>query len=193
MKRLFCLLLCLLCLCSAAFAEFTTEATVYDFDDFTIEVPAGTYVQQSEKVAGTPFFIAFPNYNITAATFGDNCNINWSQDDFSALFALISADELAQQLFDAVVSGYALMGTPVTDAQVRAAAYDESGESFTYYSTVTLDVSSLGLGEDAEMTLHQVQMLIDMGEESCYIFTFSSTSSDGMEALIASVNVQPAA
>lgn len=192
MKRLFCLLLCLLCLCSAAFAEFTAEATVYDFDDFTIEVSAGTYVQQAEKAAGTPFFTAYPNYDPNAA-FADNYNIIWSQEDFSALFAQMSADDLAQQLFDTTVSGYALMGISATDAQVLAAAYDESGESFTYYSTMTVDFSGLGLGEDAEMTLHQVQMLIDLGEESCYIFTFSSTSSDGMEALIASANVQPAA
>ena len=196
MKRLFCLLLCLLCLSTAALAEtsteITAEATVYDLGDLTIGVPAGAVVQQGEKVANSPFFTAYPNYDPNAA-FADNYNIVWSQEDFSALFAQMSADDLAQQLFDTTVSGYALMGISATDAQVLAAAYDESGESFTYYSTMTVDFSGLGLGEDAEMTLHQVQMLIDLGEESCYIFTFSSTSSDGMEALIASANVQPAA
>ena len=49
MKRIFCLLLCLLCLCPAARAELTAEATVYDFGDFTLEVPAGAVVQQAEK------------------------------------------------------------------------------------------------------------------------------------------------
>ena len=192
MKRLFCLLLCLLCLCSAAFAEFTAEATVYDFDDFTIEVSAGTYVQQAEKAAGTPFFTAYPNYDPNAA-FADNYNIIWSQEDFSALFAQMSADDLAQQLFDTTVSGYALMGISATDAQVLAAAYDESGETFTYYSTMTMDLSGLGLGADAVMTLHQVQMLVDMGEGNGYIFSFTAGNYDDMNALIASADMQLAA
>ena len=193
MKRLFCLLLCLLCLSTAALAETSTEiiaeATVYDLGDLTIGVPAGAVVQQGEKVANSPFFTAYPNYDPNAA-FADNYNIVWSQEDFSALFAQGSAEALAQQLFDTTVSTYALMGVPVTDAQVLAAAYDESGETFTYYSTMTVDFSGLGLGENAVITLHQVQMLVDMGEENGYVFTFSATDYDGMNALIAAANVQ---
>ena len=55
---------------------------------------------------------------------------------------------------------------------------------------MTVDFSGLGLGENAVITLHQVQMLVDMGEENGYVFTFSATDYDGMNALIASANVQ---
>ena len=138
MKRIFCLLLCLLCLCPAALAENPAGGgmVTYDFDDFTIDVPAGAVVQQGEKVANSPFFTAYPNYDPNAA-FADNYNIVWSQEDFSALFAQGSAEALAQQLFDATVSTYALMGVPVTDAQVLAAAYDESGEYLIYIDAQT--------------------------------------------------------
>ncbi len=196
MKRMICLLLCLFCLLTAALAEtsveITAEATVYDLGDFTIGVPAGAVVQQGEKAAGSPFFTVYPDYDPNAA-FADNYNIAWSQEDFSALFAQGSAEALAQQLFDTTVSTYALMGVPVTDAQVLAAAYDESGETFTYYSTMTMDLSGLGLGADAVMTLHQVQMLVDMGEGNGYIFSFTAGNYDDMNALIASADMQLAA
>ena len=76
MKRIFCLLLCLLCLCPAALAELTAEATVYDFGDFTLEVPAGAVVQQAEKTENAPFFACYPNYD-AAADFTTNYTIRW--------------------------------------------------------------------------------------------------------------------
>ena len=90
MKRLFCLLLCLLCLSTAALAEtsteITAEATVYDLGDLTIGVPAGAVVQEGEKTAGAAFFAVYPYYDATQA-FNDNYNIVWVPQDFSLLFA----------------------------------------------------------------------------------------------------------
>ena len=90
MKRIFCLLLCLLCLCPAALAELTAEATVYDFGDFTLEVPAGAVVQQAEKTENAPFFACYPDYDATA-DFTTNYNIRWMDDDFSLSFAQVDA------------------------------------------------------------------------------------------------------
>ena len=83
-------------------------------------MPAGAVVQQGEKAANSPLLHRLSELRPHAA-FADNYNIVWSQEDFSALFAQGSAEALAQQLFDATVSTYALMGVPVTDAQVLAA------------------------------------------------------------------------
>ena len=133
MKRIFCLLLCLLCLCPAALAELTAEATVYDFGDFTLEVPAGAVVQQAEKTENAPFFACYPNYD-AAADFTTNYTIRWMDDDFSLSFAQVEADTLAQAYVDYAAELERAQGLNVDNIQLLSAAYDVSGESLAIYA-----------------------------------------------------------
>ena len=117
MKRIFCLLLCLLCLCPAALAELTAEATVYDFGDFTLEVPAGAVVQQAEKTENAPFFACYPDYDATA-DFTTNYIIRWMDDDFSLSFAQVEADTLAQAYVDYAAELERAQGLSVDNIQL---------------------------------------------------------------------------
>ena len=182
MKRIFCLLLCLLCLCPAALAELTAEATVYDFGDFTLEVPAGAVVQEGEKTAGAAFFAVYPYYDTTQA-FNDNYNIVWVPQDFSLLFAQTDANSLAQAQINTNLASFAAMGVEVANVTLLAAGYDESGNNFSYYITMDLDYTGAGL--DLQLTLHQVQMYMDLGDEAGYIFSFAARDAETLEALIA--------
>ena len=184
MKRIFCLLLCLLCLCPAALAENPAGGgmVTYDFDDFTIDVPAGAVVQEGEKTAGAAFFAVYPYYDATQA-FNDNYNIVWVPQDFSLLFAQTDANSLAQAQINTNLASFAAMGVEVANVTLLAAGYDESGNNFSYYITMDLDYTGAGL--DLQLTLHQVQMYMDLGDEAGYIFSFSARDAETLEALIA--------
>ena len=184
MKRMFCLLLCLLCLCPAALAENPAEGgmVTYDFDDFTIDVPAEAVVQEAEKVAGSPFFAVYPFYD-AAQAFNDNFNIVWMPQDLSAVFAQMDAASLAQTQLNTNLAVFSAMGVEVANASVLAAAYDESGDAFSYY--VTMDLDYAGAGLDLQYTLHQVQMYLDLGDEAGYVFSFSAQDAETLKALIA--------
>ena len=154
----------------------------YDFDDFTIDVPAGAVVQEGEKTAGAAFFAVYPYYDATQA-FNDNYNIVWVPQDFSLLFAQTDANSLAQAQINTNLASFAAMGVEVANVTLLAAGYDESGNNFSYYITMDLDYTGAGL--DLQLTLHQVQMYMDLGDEAGYIFSFSARDAETLEALIA--------
>ena len=189
MKRIFCLLLCLLCLCPAALAELTAEATVYDFGDFTLEVPAGAVVQQAEKTENAPFFACYPDYDATADS-TTNYTIRWMDDDFSLSFAQVDADTLAQAYVDYAAELERAQGLSVDNIQLLSAAYDVSGESLAIYATMDADYTPLGI--EMQTRIHEAFLLLDLGEHAGYVFGFYASSAEALEAAIASAVIRRA-
>lgn len=188
MKRLFCLLLCLLCLSTAAFAEAVDAATTYDFGDFTIDAPAGAFVQQMEKEENAAFFAVLPNYD-ASQLFHDSYSVAWMRDDLSASFFLTDATALTQTLLDLNTGRSPATGVEISNARLIDAAYGENGDRFYYCAA--MDVDHAGAGVDLQYTAYYAQAYMDLGDEAGYIFSFSARDAEGLEALIASANIAP--
>ena len=191
MKRIFCLLLCLLCLCPAALAESPAEGgmVTYDFDDFTIDVPAEAVVQQAEKTENAPFFACYPDYDATADS-TTNYTIRWMDDDFSLSFAQVDADTLAQAYVDYAAELERAQGLSVDNIQLLSAAYDVSGESLAIYATMDADYTPLGI--EMQTRIHEAFLLLDLGEHAGYVFGFYAGSAEALEAAIASAVIRRA-
>ena len=185
MKRLFCLCLCALVLCAAALAE----ATTYDFGEFTIDAPAGAFVQQMEKTENAAFFAVLPNYD-ASQLFQDSYSVAWMRADFSASLFQTDATALAQALIDAS-TGPSSAGVETSNGRLLAAAYGEDGDSFCYYAA--MDVDHAGAGVDLQYTMYCAQAYVDFGDEAGYIFSFKARDAEGLEALVAAANITPRA
>ena len=189
MKRIFALCLCALLLCAAALAEAAPEATVYDFDDFTIEVPAGAVVQQAEKADGAAFFACYPNAGASGGL-ADNYTISWMDDDFSISFANVDATTLAQAYLDYTAGQNRAQGMTIENVQLLSAAYDVSGESLAIYATMDADYTPLGI--EMQTRIHEAFLLLDLGEHAGYVFGFYASSAEALEAAIASAVIRRA-
>ena len=187
MKRIFALCLCALLLCAAALAEAAPEATVYDFDDFTIEVPAGAVVQQAEKADGAAFFACYPNAGASGGL-ADNYTISWMDDDFSISFANVDATTLAQAYLDYTAGQNRAQGMTIENVQLLSAAYDASGQTLSAYATMDVDYAPLGI--NMALTLHQAFLFLDLGEHAGYILSFYADDAQGLQALIDSAAIQ---
>ena len=102
------------------------------------------------------------------------------------LFAQVDASTQAQLQLSANAAAFDAQAVAVSNAQVVAAAYDESMTALTIY--ITMDVDDSGVGVDLQMTLHQAQIFMDMGDAGGYVFSFSADDEAGLEALIASAD-----
>ncbi len=187
MKKLASLLICLCCLCAFALAEGeinldSVETLTYDLGDFTIDVSVDDYVQQSEKADNAVFFVVYPDF-AGSTDFNPYYNIAWTQQDLSAVFNQMEAAELAQKQLDGPVASYNAMGVAVDNARVTRAEYSEDLSTLTMHTVMDVDYS--GMGVDLQMTLHQAQVWMDLGEAGGYIFSFTAADEPGLEAMLA--------
>lgn len=182
MKKLLSLLLCLaLLLPVMALAETATtaERQVVDFGDFTISLLEGDlYEVADEKTSNALYAIVYPAYDETAASH-ENFNIVWSAEDASPVIALYGAETYAQLLMQSYQAQYEAMGIKMTDGQVLSARFEDNTGVFLTFAN--LDYT--GMGYDLLSPVYQMQVYTCDSEEGTYIFTFTATDLEALEAL----------
>ena len=120
--------------------------------------------------------------------FHDSYSVAWMRDDLSASFFLTDATALAQTLLDLNTGRSPATGVEISNARLIDAAYGENGDRFYYCAA--MDVDHAGAGVGLQYTAYYAQAYMDLGDEAGYIFSFSARDAEGLEALIASANVQ---
>lgn len=182
MKKLISLLLVLmLCLPVMAMAETAADALLYtiDFGDFTMDLYGNDYYEMAaEKASNTVYAIVYPAYDETSATH-NNFNIVWSEMDATAEITLYGAANYASLVQMAAQQQYKSMGINMTDLQVLSATFEDGVGAFI--TTANLDYT--GMGYDVITPQYQLQTYYCMGDAGTYIFTFTATTMEELEAL----------
>lgn len=185
MKKLLSLVLFLMLLTVCAFAE-TEAAELYtiDFGTFTMDLAENDYYEVAEEMtANTVYAIIYPNYDPTATTF-DNINITWMDMDIAPVIQLAGAEPYAKLVLEAAAPQYEAMGIKMNNAEVLSAIFEEN----VYVTISYCELDYAGAGVDLVSPLYQMQVYFCQGEGGSYVFTFSSTSMEQLEALSAYVD-----
>lgn len=124
MRKLFSMVLVLvLMLGCAAWAESEPELYEYSFGDFTLMLPEDLYGTIADTIEdNVPFFYFYEDYD-PEADFNANLNCVWSEET-----ADIDAAEpiaIARSIMKQVVQQYEEMGIGVEDPMLHGAKYDE--------------------------------------------------------------------
>ncbi len=182
MKKLFSLLLCLalfLPVMAMAEAEVTPELYTIDLGDFTIGLYEGDYYEVApEKTNNAVYAMIYPAYDASAASH-DNFNVVWCKDDAAAGISLYGAEAYANLVLQASQSQYEAMGIKMSDAQVLSAVLEDGVGAFI--TTCNLDYT--GAGVNLISPMYQLQTYFCKGETGTYIFTFSASTLEDLEAM----------
>lgn len=184
MKKLLAIILFLMMpVCALAEADITELYTV-DFGAFTMNLGANDYYEVAEEMtANSVYAIIYPNYDPTATTF-DNINVTWLDLDLGALLPLYGAESYAQAVLEAAIPQYEAMGIQVNAPQLLSALYEDD----VFASITYCELDYTGAGVDLVSPMYQMQVYFCLGESGAYVFTFSSTSMEQLEALSAYVD-----
>lgn len=182
MKKLLALLLCvMLCLPAMAFAQ-TVETYTVDFDDFTLTLTEYDVFQRAPtKVSDELLAMVYVNYDESNATH-DNFNIVWCDyDNTSSIATFPSAEAYGEELLKANVAAMESVGFTVSNEKLLHARAEGPLAAFT----TVLDVDYSALGVDLVLTQYQMQVFYTLDANNSYVFTFSSATMEGLEALAA--------
>ena len=183
MKKLLALLLCaILCLPVLALAEPAVDTYTVDFDDFTLTLTEYDVIQRAPtKVSDELLAMIYVNYDENNATH-DNLNIVWCDyDNTSSIATFPSAEAYGEELLKANVAAMESVGFTVSNEKLLHARAEGPIAAFTYVTEV--DYSALGL--DLVLTQYQMQVFYTLDDNNSYVFTFSSATLEGLEALAA--------
>ena len=183
MKKLLALLLCAaLCLPVLALAETTADTYTVDFEDFTLTLTEYDLIQRAPtKVSDELLAMVYVNYD-ESKTAQDNFNIVWcNYDGNSSLSFFPSVNEYGSALLDSNVKALKAAGFGVSNDMLLYAQAEGPIAAFMY--TYDVDYSALGL--DLILTQYQMQVTYTLSNDSSYIFTFTSGTMEGLEALTA--------
>lgn len=181
MRKLIAVLLALMLLASAAFAEETWME--YDFGGFTMAFPIDIIGTMSEEIVeNEPFLYLFQDYNENAI-FNKNLNCVWNSgvEDITA----VDPEELAQMILPQMTGAFEQTGFRVLGAEVLAAAHDaHKGEPCisTIYACV-LDYSAFG--GPSEFVLYTLQSMVsNEAIGGSYTFTISTDDIENTQLLM---------
>lgn len=172
MKKLFALLTVLMMLLPAALAD-----TVH-LDAFTFELPEEDLYIQYEKTEGGVVLFFYPSID-WEAEFRDNINITWTSQSLRGLDA--TADEMAEETVREAIAQLEEAGVIAANDEILETAFDPDEGMFTVYYKLDVDYTPMGI--DTQLTLYFYQLSILVEGDGTYIFTLTSNSETGMEAL----------
>lgn len=181
MKKLLALLLCaMLCLPVLALAEPAVDTYTVDFDDFTLTLTEYDVIQRAPtKVNGELLALIYVDYDESNATH-DNFNIVWCDyDNTSSIATFPSAEAYGEELLKANVAAMESVGFTVSNAKLLHARAEGPIAAFT----TVIDVDYSALGVDLVLTQYQMQVFYTLDDNNSYVFTFSSATLEGLEAL----------
>lgn len=181
MKKLLALLLCaMLCLPVLALAEPAVDTYTVDFDDFTLTLTEYDAIQRAPtKVSDELLAMVYVNYDESNATH-DNFNIVWCDyDNTSSIATFPSAEAYGNALLAANVKALKDAGFSVSNEKLLNARAEGPIAAFMYVTDV--DYSALGL--DLVLSQYQMQVFYTLDANNSYVFTFSSATLEGLEAL----------
>lgn len=176
MKRLFAIALALIALsCAVCFAdsEAETNAVVYDFGDFTLELPEDIAGESGEIIENQAFLILYPDYDAANAFF-NNIICVWTseimpisgmKDDDCAAYA--------NSHLSAVAAQYKAQGLITSDFDIIACQRaDVAGKDaiMIHYSSL---INYANIGLDVEATVYTYQLAASDAALGTYIFTFT--------------------
>lgn len=183
MKKIVSLLLALVMLLPVlALAETIAEPAVYTFDfgAFTIDLAETDYYQVADEMVSNQLYLqVYPAYDDAAVTH-PNFNIVWSAEDPSTALSLYGAELYAKLIQQSAQQQYKEMGIVMTDLQVLSATFEDDVAAML--TCANLDYT--GMGVDLVSPTYQLQMYLCMGEEGCYIVTFTADTLEGVQAMI---------
>lgn len=187
MKKFFALLLSLMLLLPAfALGEALPAVDTYtvEFEDFTITVTSEDIIQRGEKAEQQILFILYPAYDETSI-YHPNINALWTAEDLGQLGST-PAEDFGNTVLEQSVQLLQQQGIAVTNPKLVEASFDEESKITTLITSMDADYS--GAGIDLAISMCQMQMYVPMAEGGSYIFTLSSTSLEGLDALLNYMN-----
>lgn len=183
MKKLLALLLCAaLCLPVLALAETAVETYTVDFEDFTLTLTEYDIIQRAPtKVSDELLAMIYVNYD-ESKTAQDNFNVVWcNYDNTSSISSYASVDDYGNALLTSNVNALKAAGFGISNEKLLHARAE--GPLAAFMTVYDVDYSALGL--DLVLTQYQMQVTYTLSADSSYIFTFTSATMEGLEALTA--------
>lgn len=182
MRKLIALLLVLMLLCAAAFAEDAENLLVLEYPDFTIAIPKDAVGNATDTIeSNVPFLRVYQDYD-PDAVFSSNLNIVWNQD-------VLDLDAATPQAMAEEALGYAmlqheLVGLKVDNAKILVAEYDEHDgqRALSFIVSMDLDYSTLGL--DYSCTMYTLQAVVPIEGVGTFSFTVGTDDLEGSQMLL---------
>ena len=186
MRKMISLLLALMMLCGAAFAEDAENLLVLEYPDFTIAIPKDAVGNAADAIeSNVPFLRVYQDYD-PEAVFSNNLNVVWNQDvlDLDAATPLA----MAQEALSYAMLQHELVGLKAENARVLLAEYDEHDgqRALSFIVSMDLDYSTLGLYYSC--TMYTLQAVVPIEGVGTYSFTIGTDDMEGSQMLLDIVN-----
>lgn len=181
-KLLTALLVLILALPCAAFAEVEPGLVQFDFGDFTMDIYEDmSYDDDYDKISGQPYFYLYQDYDPNAA-FTKNLNIVWLSDSFDV--HSIDPSAYAQQVLDGSVSALSQQNIAVSNPSVLYADYaNQDGKTaITIIFSMTMDYTSAGV--DLVMDQYTLQGMCSDPAFGTYYFTITTDNLEDTRPLM---------
>lgn len=181
-KLLTALLVLILALPCAAFAEEEPGLVQFDFGDFTMDIYEDmSYDDDYDKISGQPYFYLYQDYDPNAA-FTKNLNIVWLSDSFDVYS--IDPSAYAQQVLDGSVSALNQQNIAVSNPSVLYADYaNQDGKTaITIIFSMTMDYTSAGV--DLVMDQYTLQGMCSDPAFGTYYFTITTDNLEDTRPLM---------
>lgn len=181
-KLLTALLVLILALPCAAFAEVEPGLVQFDFGDFTMDIYEDmSYDDDYDKISGQPYFYLYQDYDPNAA-FTKNLNIVWLSDSFDV--HSIDPSAYAQQVLDGSVSALNQQNIAVSNPSVLYADYaNQDGKTaITIIFSMTMDYTSAGV--DLVMDQYTLQGMCSDPAFGTYYFTITTDNLEDTRPLM---------
>lgn len=181
-KLLTALLVLILALPCAAFAEEEPGLVQFDFGDFTMDIYEDmSYDDDYDKISGQPYFYLYQDYDPNAA-FTKNLNIVWLSDSFDV--HSIDPSAYAQQVLDGSVSALSQQNIAVSNPSVLYADYaNQDGKTaITIIFSMTMDYTSAGV--DLVMDQYTLQGMCSDPAFGTYYFTITTDNLEDTRPLM---------
>lgn len=181
-KLLTALLVLILALPCAAFAEVEPGLVQFDFGDFTMDIYEDMFYDDDyDKISGQPYFYLYQDYDPNAA-FTKNLNIVWLSDSFDV--HSIDPSAYAQQVLDGSVSALSQQNIAVSNPSVLYADYaNQDGKTaITIIFSMTMDYTSAGV--DLVMDQYTLQGMCSDPAFGTYYFTITTDNIEDTRPLM---------
>lgn len=181
-KLLTALLVLILALPCAAFAEEEPGLVQFDFGDFTMDIYEDMFYDDDyDKISGQPYFYLYQDYDPNAA-FTKNLNIVWLSDSFDV--HSIDPSAYAQQVLDGSVSALSQQNIAVSNPSVLYADYaNQDGKTaITIIFSMTMDYTSAGV--DLVMDQYTLQGMCSDPAFGTYYFTITTDNLEDTRPLM---------
>ena len=181
-KLLTALLVLILALPCAAFAEEEPGLVQFDFGDFTMDIYEDMFYDDDyDKISGQPYFYLYQDYDPNAA-FTKNLNIVWLSDSFDV--HSIDPSAYAQQVLDGSVSALSQQNIAVSNPSVLYADYaNQDGKTaITIIFSMTMDYTSAGV--DLVMDQYTLQGMCSDPAFGTYYFTITTDNIEDTRPLM---------